>query len=193
MSTAVSHDVRDRLRAFADRLIPAAHDMPGAGEVGVADALLDRVLAVRPDIVEPLLRALAVADPEDYEATLERLARDDAAAHDALLLTIVGGYYMDTGVRRKLGYDGQVPAEVRPEIIPNYVEEGLIEPLLARGPIYRPVPGGSGLTSGSSITDDPRPGLLSADADGGVSRELGEAGRGSRAGSTERRREAWRG
>jgi hypothetical protein len=42
-------------------------------------------------------------------------------------------------VRRRIGYDGQQPVEVRPEIIPNYVEEGLIEPLLARGPVYRAV------------------------------------------------------
>jgi hypothetical protein len=34
-----------------------------------------------------------------------------------------------------------VPVEVRPEIIPNYVEEGLMEPLLERGPAYREVPG----------------------------------------------------
>ena len=66
---------------------------------------------------------------------------------------MVGGYYIDRDVRRRLGYTGQVPVEVRPEIIPNYVEEGLVEPLLARGPIYRRVPD-IGLTSGSSITDD---------------------------------------
>ena len=149
---------RDRLRAFASVLIPEAHGMPSAGDVGVADGQLDRVLAVRDDLTAPLLRAIAQLDPVDHEGTLERLQRDDAEAHDALLLVIVGGYYIDPDVRRRLGYDGQVPTEVRPEIIPNYVEEGLIEPLLARGPVYREVPGGrsagSGLTSGSSITDD---------------------------------------
>ena len=147
---------RDRLRAFADVLIPEAHGMPSAGEVGVADGQLDRVLAVRPDLTDPLLRAIAQLDPDDHEGTLEHLVRDDAEAHDALLLAIVGGYYTDADVRRRLGYDGQVPTEVRPEIIPNYVEEGLIEPLLARGPVYREVPDGSSLTSGSSITDDLR-------------------------------------
>ena len=145
---------RDRLRVFADVLIPAAHDMPSASEVGVADGQLDRVLAVRPDLTDPLLRAIAQVDPADHEGSLEHLVRDDAEAHDALLLAIVGGYYTDADVRRRLGYDGQVPTEVRPEIIPNYVEEGLIEPLLARGPVYRQVPDGSSLTNRSSITDD---------------------------------------
>jgi hypothetical protein len=135
----VDADVRDRLRRFADALIPAAHGMPAAGEVGVADGQLDKVLRARPDLAEPLVRAVAIADPADYQGSLARLAADDRAAHDALLLVVAGGYYIDPGVRSLLGYDGQQPVEVRPEIIPNYVEEGLIEPLLARGPIYRPV------------------------------------------------------
>lgn len=144
---------RARLRAFADVLIPAAHDMPGAGEVGVADGQLDLVLRARPDLAEPLARALERLDPADHEGTIARLREADRAAHDALLLAIVGGYYIDRDVRRRLGYTGQVPVEVRPEIIPDYVEEGLVEPLLARGPIYRPVPDPSRLTSGSSILD----------------------------------------
>jgi hypothetical protein len=135
--SAVDDTARDRLRAFADQLIPAAHDMPAASEVGVADRQLDRVLTARPDLAAPLERALADADPDEWEATLERLAASDREAHDALLMVVAGGYYIDAGVRRRLGYDGQQPVEVRPEIIPNYVEEGLIEPLLARGPIYR--------------------------------------------------------
>jgi hypothetical protein len=139
-ASAPSDALRDRLRAFADALIPAAHDMPAAGEVGVAAARLDAVLAARPDLAEPLERALEQADPADRDGSLARLAEHDPAAHDALLLTVVGGYYTDAGVRRRLGYTGQQPVEVRPEIIPNYVEEGLIEPLLERGPIYRSVP-----------------------------------------------------
>ena len=147
--------LRDRLRAFADVLIPAAHDMPAASEVGVADRQLDVVLGARPDLAEPLARAVERVDPADHEGSLARLREEDPAAHESLLLTVVGGYYIDRDVRRRLGYTGQVPVEVRPEIIPNYVEEGLVEPLLARGPIYRPVPGTISLTSGSSIVDDP--------------------------------------
>ena len=135
----VDGDLRERLRRFADALIPAAHGMPAASDVGVADGQLDKVLRVRPDLAEPLARALAMADPADYEASLARLSEGDRPAHDALLLVVVGGYYTDAGVRSRLGYDGQQPVEVRPEIIPNYVEEGLIEPLLERGPLYRPV------------------------------------------------------
>jgi hypothetical protein len=135
----VDDQLRDRLRRFADVLIPAAHGMSAAGEVGVADGQLDKVLAVRPDLAEPLARAVADVDPADHLTSLARLRVSDRQAHDALLLVVVGGYYIDADVRRRIGYDGQQPVEVRPEIIPNYVEEGLIEPLLARGPVYRRV------------------------------------------------------
>ena len=160
---------RDRLRRFADVLIPAAHGMPSAGEVGVAEGQLDRVLAVRDDLTAPLLRALARVDPDDHAGSLERLARDDPEAHDALLLVIVGGYYIDHRVRQLLGYDGQVPAEVRPEIIPNYVEEGLIEPLLERGPVYRQVPE-SGPDARSAATAPAREGAELATARHGTGR-----------------------
>jgi hypothetical protein len=143
----IDEGLRARLRRFADVLIPAAHGMPAAGQVGVADRQLDRVLAVRPDLAAPLARALAGVDCDDHEGTLARLRDADREAHDALLLVVAGGYYIDPGVRRRLDYDGQQPVEVRPEIIPNYVEEGLIEPLLARGPVYRPVPGEHGAAS----------------------------------------------
>jgi hypothetical protein len=140
LAAAVVDDaLRERLRAFADVLIPAAHGMPSAGEVGVADGQLDKVLNVRPDLAEPLARAVADVDPADHETSLSRLRDGDREAHDALLLVVAGGYYIDADVRRRIGYDGQQPVEVRPEIIPNYVEEGLIEPLLARGPVYRTV------------------------------------------------------
>jgi hypothetical protein len=151
----IDDTLRERLRAFADALIPAAHDMPAASEVGVADRQLDVVLRVRPDLVGPLARALERVDPADHEGSLARLLEQDRAAHEALLLTVVGGYYIDRNVRRRLGYTGQEPVEVRPEIIPNYVEEGLVEPLLARGPIYRPAPDRTWLDPGSSIIDLP--------------------------------------
>jgi hypothetical protein len=132
-------DLRDRLRAVADELIPAADGMPAASEVGVADAQLDRILAARPDLVEPLIAALT----RRAEATTEWLSQleaEDRAGYEAVLLTIVGGYYTDGDVRRRLGYRGQEPEPVRPEIIPDYAEDGLLDGVVERGPIYRAVP-----------------------------------------------------
>jgi hypothetical protein len=132
---------RARLAAFADQLIPAAHGMPAASEVDVAGRQLDRVLAARADLGAPIVRALAHVDPDDAERSLAEVHEADPEAYDALLLAIVGGYYIHPEVRKRLGYTGQVPVQVRPEIIPNYVEQGLIDPVLERGAIYRRVPG----------------------------------------------------
>jgi hypothetical protein len=140
--TEISAATRATLAAIADVLIPAAHGMPAAGEVGVAEAQLDRVLRARPDLAEPLQRGLdALAPTGAGEAlrALERLEGQDAEAHGALLTTIVGGYYIHPEVRRRLRYDGQEPREVRPEIIPNYVDEGLLDGVVERGSIFRPI------------------------------------------------------
>jgi hypothetical protein len=132
--------LRERLRRIGDRLIPAEDDMPSASEVGVADRQLDRVLAARPDLAAPLARALERIDLEaEVDRALSELADADAEAHEALLLTVAGGYYIDPDVRTRIGYDGQEPVEVRPEIIPPYVEEELVQYMLDRGPIWRPI------------------------------------------------------
>jgi hypothetical protein len=136
-ASPLSEELRARLRAFADALIPAAHGMPSANEVGVADAQLEHVLAARPDLLEPLRRALSRVDPDDAERSLTAIQAADPAAHDALVLVIAGGYYIDPRVRDLIGYDGQVPAPLQPEDVPSYVEEGLIDAIVTRGPIYR--------------------------------------------------------
>ena len=55
----------------------------------------------------------------------------------ALQLVIVGGYYTDKRVRELIGYPGQMAIEVRSWLVPEYLEEGLIDAVLARGPVWR--------------------------------------------------------
>ncbi len=63
-------------------------------------------------------------------------------AHDALVTAVVAGYYLHPDVRRLLGYPGQVAQEVDIDGFPDYVDEGLLERVYERGPIYRPTPPG---------------------------------------------------
>lgn len=135
----VGIELRRRLRELADELIPAADGMPAASDVGVADAQLDRVLAARPDLVAPLRAAFARPAGAAVE-WLERLAVENPTGYEAVVLAVVGGYYTDRDVRGRLGYRGQEPNPVQPEIIPNYVEEGLLDAVLERGQRYRDVP-----------------------------------------------------
>jgi hypothetical protein len=124
------------LAAVADHLIPAAHGMPSAAEV-VTDDRLRFVLNARPDLAEPIRAALRVDHGDDPAARVATLQRDDPAALGALQLAIVGGYYTDKRVRELIGYPGQAAITIRSWEVPPYVSEGLIDAVLARGPVWR--------------------------------------------------------
>jgi hypothetical protein len=119
----------------ADHLIPAAHVMPSAAEV-VTEDRLRFVLRARPDMREPLAAALRPELGADVEARLAALAAEPANLA-ALQLAIVAGYYTDRLVRERVGYPGQMAIEVRSWLVPAYLDEGLIDAVLARGPVWR--------------------------------------------------------
>lgn len=111
---------RDRLASLADELIPAADGMPAASAVGVHAALLDRVLTARPDLRSGLVAALDTL----------RIDPSDPAARGRVAYVVAGAYYLDDGVRRRLGYATDDPAPVRIEGFPTYVADGLLDHLL---------------------------------------------------------------
>jgi hypothetical protein len=134
--TALDAGARRTLTVIADRLIPAAHGMPSAADV-VGDERLRFVLGARPDLVEPLHAALRPELGDDPQLRLTALERDEPANLAAVQLVIVAGYYTDGQVRELIGYPGQLAIEARSGEIPPYVEEGLIDAVLARGPVWR--------------------------------------------------------
>ncbi len=137
--------------AIADHLVPAAHGMPSAGDV-VNEARLDFVLRSRPDLVEPLKVALRVELGTDVIARLAQLA-DEPTNLSALQLAIVAGYYTDKRVRELIAYPGQAAIEVRSWEYPPFLEEGLIDAVLARGPVWRdPATGQRAVASGHPRT-----------------------------------------
>jgi hypothetical protein len=127
---------RQRFAAIAERLIPEAHGMPSAAEI-VGEVRLRFVLRARPDLVEPLVAALRPELGDDPGERLDALGRDEATELAALQLAIVGGYYTDRRVRQLIGYPGQMAIEVRSWEVPPYLEEGLIDAVLARGAVWR--------------------------------------------------------
>jgi hypothetical protein len=139
-ATAASASLTDAERALlsrvADHLIPAAHGMPSAAQV-LTDERLRFVLTARPDLLEPIRRALRAGLADDPAERVAALAADDPAALGALQLAIVAGYYTDRRVRELIGYPGQEPITIRSWEVPAYVEEGLIDRVLARGPVWR--------------------------------------------------------
>jgi hypothetical protein len=132
--TVPGDEVRDRFGVIADVLIP------GAGALDVGGAVLDTVLGSRPDLTDALWRALGAFDATDAIAWIDRLSASDGPAHDALVTCIVAAYYLHPTVQARLGYPGQTGVAVAVDTYPDYVDEGHLERVLARGPIYRPTP-----------------------------------------------------
>ena len=135
-ATTLSEAERALLGRVADHLIPAAHGMPSAADV-LTDERLRFVLAARPDLLEPIRRALRAGLADDPAERVAALAADDPAALGALQLAIVAGYYTDKRVRELIGYPGQEAITIRSWEVPSYVEDGLIDRVLARGPVWR--------------------------------------------------------
>jgi hypothetical protein len=133
---ALGSDAPRTFASIAGWLIPAAHGMPSAAEV-VTDDRLRFVLDARPDLIGPLTDALRPGLGEDVAARLDALERDDPASLDSLQLAIVAGYYTDAGVRERIGYPGQQALRFEPEARPAYVEDGLIDAVIGRGPRWR--------------------------------------------------------
>jgi hypothetical protein len=126
---------RETFAAIADHFIPAADGMPSAAQV-VDDGRLAFVLRARPDLADPLKAALRSELGDNVQERLAKLA-DEPTNLSALQLAIVGGYYTDSRVRELIGYPGQMALELRSWEYPAYLEEGLIDAVLARGPVWR--------------------------------------------------------
>ena len=137
---AFDETFRARFGRIADVLVPALGDMPAASSVGIAGELLDRALRARPDLVADCRRAVtACADPPSAEA-LEQLGEADPGGFSAVMVLVLGGYYMSSEVRKLLHYAGQEALRIDIGELPAYIEEGLLDEVIDRGPIYRTTP-----------------------------------------------------
>ena len=132
--------LRARLAQIADVLVPAYGEMPSASSVGIAGDLLDKALRARPDLAEDCRRAVTVcANPPTPEA-LDQLANEDPDAFGALMVLVLGGYYMSSDVKKLLHYAGQEALRIDIGELPAYIEEALLDEVIDRGPIYRTTP-----------------------------------------------------
>jgi hypothetical protein len=136
----MNFDPEDRtlLAALADVLIPSGDGMPSASQAGVAGEWLDAVLAARPELTARLTDLLTRARHRDATELIAELRANDPAAFDVLADIVPGAYFMNPDVRAAIGYSGQDPRPIDPH--PDYMNGGLLESVIARGPIYRPTP-----------------------------------------------------
>lgn len=128
------------LRRLGDILAPASETMPSFSEADKSGRFLARAFEVLPDLGMSALAAadgLGDAEPHGY---LERLQADEPDTFSALHLVLVGAYLINRRVWRRLGYPGRKPTPVLDDEAGFYLEGGLLDPVIARGPIYRPTP-----------------------------------------------------
>jgi hypothetical protein len=116
--------------AIADLLIPANTDMPSASQAAAGGTGLAEVLKFRPELKPVLENILAQCEGKAPQQALDSL---DATAFAALAEIVASAYFMNERVREKLRYQGQDAKA----IIPEQIEQALLQPVVERGAIYR--------------------------------------------------------
>ena len=129
---------RALLACLADVLIPTGENFPSASAAGVAGEGLDKVLSFRPDLVAGLKKLLTAARGRAAAEFLAELQTKDPVSFGLLAELVPGAYFLNPEVRAKLGYHGQNPRPIDPR--PDYLDDGLLQSVIDRGPIYRPTP-----------------------------------------------------
>ena len=133
---------RATLAALADVLVPSGEGFPSASAAGVAGEGLDRVLSFRPDLAPGLKKLLAAAQNRPATDFTVELKTKDPAAFGLLAELVPAAYFLNADVCAKLGYNGQSPRPIGPPA--DGLDDGLLQSVIDRGPIYRPTPGRKG-------------------------------------------------
>jgi len=123
-------------RALVDHLIPGGDGLPAASSVGLHDELLDNVLKVRPDLQPDLEQAMElISGLAPAEALLA--LQQEPAVYNSVSVIVAGGYLMSNEVTAALGYRYEEAKPVNSDDVLRAVDDGLLDAVIERGPIYR--------------------------------------------------------
>jgi hypothetical protein len=95
-------------------------------------------LTARPDVESGLRRILDKACGRGPKEVITELRTNDPVAFGILAEVVTGAYFMNRDVQQRIGYTGQGRRPIDPH--PDYEDDGLLESVIRRGPIYRPTP-----------------------------------------------------
>jgi len=139
-SLPLTPEQRTRLAQLADTLIAGGAGLPSASEAEVHSVWIDRVFTARPDM-EITVRAV-LEHTDNPTSVLNELQTTDPDQFASFAFAIAGAWLINPRVRRELGYPGPVPMRqpALPDEADAYLEDGILDVVIARGPIYRPTP-----------------------------------------------------
>lgn len=128
------------LRAVADILIPAGrHGEPAATAEPGFDATLRTAVDARADAFDSVTKFLAGVDPDNPD-TLAKLLRDAAQDEPDVFqptsAIVAGAWLLLPAVRERIGYPGQNRNIAPLDQIVDELSDGILDPVLERGPIY---------------------------------------------------------
>lgn len=140
--TGLTEAKRRRLGELADALIAGGAGMPSASQADAHRTWMDRALAARPDLALVVIEVASSEGPA--KQSLDDLRQRDRARFDAFAFAVSGAYLINPRVRKLLGFPGPIPAKAPafPDEAESYLEDGILDVVLNRGPIYRPTPQG---------------------------------------------------
>jgi hypothetical protein len=127
------------LTRIADLLIPGTDTDPAPSSADGFQDALRLALAARSDAFELLLAfALTLRDRGDAEALVRLRAAHEAEspAFQALSTVVAGAYLLLPQIRRNIGYPGQPRDVPRVDEAADQIGDGILDPILERGPIY---------------------------------------------------------
>jgi hypothetical protein len=133
-------------RAFhrvVDALIPPTRDLPSPSRLANYDAWLDRALAARNDSFEAAVASavlLSATHEADLVTALKQFSEVHTDAFHLLSSVVAGAYLMVPEVRAAIGYPGQRRHHPQFDEAANQIMDGILDPVIERGPVYTPAP-----------------------------------------------------
>jgi hypothetical protein len=129
------------MRSIADVLIPACGSNPAATAEPEFDRWLARAVDARADAFDAItavLDQLHGAAPQQIDEGLRALHAEQPEVFQAVSTVIAGAWLMIPAVRARVGYPGQHRAPARLEEAVDQISDGILDPVLSRGPIFTP-------------------------------------------------------
>jgi hypothetical protein len=135
----LSEDEWAILEAAADCLIPASSTSPAASAAANYRDWVRRALAARAEHFELVIECLEELESDDVGSIWPRLKELNDNDPDKFFVfssVVAGAYLMVPEVRTAIGYPGQGNAAPGLTEAADQLEDGILDPVVARGPIF---------------------------------------------------------